>query len=100
MSKIYAMLLDGYVIDVVEADEVPVYPPGINGEVVVAKEVSNKIRLGLRYDENTSSFVEDTKVPEKSQLDIIQEQTEKTADELRQEGANSVLEELQKRGVL
>lgn len=58
--------------------------------------------IGMYYDAEKNSFYwkEKDVEPEKTQLDLIQELVEQHTDELKQEGADLMMTELQKRGIL
>lgn len=58
--------------------------------------------IGMYYDQEKNSFYwkEKDVQPEKTQLDLIQELVEQRTDELKQEGADLMMAELQKRGIL
>ena len=71
------------------------------GNPVMAIPCGEDVVLGMVYNETTESFEE--YVPpelELTQLDRIEKQLEINQDELLQEGADRMMEELQKRGLI
>ncbi len=71
----YAMTLNNRVIDIVNSDITPDYPPSNDGEPIVPIEISEDldIKLGMYYDNETHTFAEYIKpAPEPTQLDRIE----------------------------
>lgn len=92
----YAMILKNRVIDIKESETVPKYPPDAYGNDVTSVECSDDVTVGMIYDAETVSFSEpepkepEPKEPEPAQptqLDRIEEQLNKSLDEIRAEGA-------------
>lgn len=88
----YAMVLKNRVIDIKESIEKPEYPPDVYGNEVTAIECSDDVTVGMFYNPETGSFSEppepEPEQPEKTQLDRIEEQLNKSLDEIRAEGAS------------
>ena len=93
---IYAMVLKNRVIGVVVSDDLPYYPPDVDGNPVVPVEATEKTEVGMCYHVDTGIF--DWNFPEeepgeiqldaiKTQLDSIETQLNKSFDEIRAEGA-------------
>lgn len=101
MKLRYAMVLNKRVIDLVESESKPEYPPDIEGNPVFAIQCGEEIKVGMIYNESTESFEEYVPPePEPTQLDRMEAALLKSQDEIRQEGADSVMEELVKRGLI
>lgn len=84
----YAMVLLNRVIDIVESEEKPQYPPDIYGNPVIAIETTEETELGMVYNEETGIFSEYfPPKPQLTQLDRIEKQLNKSFDEIRAEGA-------------
>lgn len=54
----YAMILKKRVIDIVEQDTVPSWPPDNKGNKVTAVECDETVKIGMIYDEETGVFDE------------------------------------------
>ena len=52
----YAMVMNGRVIDIVEQDVAPVWPPDDNGNEVKAAICDETVKVGMHYDEQTGEF--------------------------------------------
>lgn len=97
----YAMVLNGRVIAVEVSETKIIYPPDFYGNPVMAIPCGEDVVLGMVYNKTTESFEEYVPPePELTQLDRIEKQLGKSQDEIRQEGADSVMEELVKRGLI
>ena len=78
MAK-YAMINKKKVIDVINSDYVPKYPPTSDGTEVTAVECDETVEIGMIYDSDTGefSYPEPEKIPEPepqpTQLDNIEE---------------------------
>ena len=90
---IYAMVLKNRVIDIKESETIPKYPPDAYGNEVTSVECSDDVTVGMIYDAETGSFSEyeppEPEPTKKTQLDRIEEQLNKSFDEIRAEGAES-----------
>lgn len=88
---IYAMVLKNRVIDIKESETIPKYPPDAYGNEVTSVECSDDVTVGMIYDAETGSFSEyeppEPEPTKKTQLDRIEEQLNKSFDEIRAEGA-------------
>lgn len=86
---IYAMILENRVIDLKESKTAPYYPPDIDGNPVFAVETTEETEVGMCYHMETGKFDWEFPivVPEKSQLDRIEERLSKSINEIRAEGA-------------
>lgn len=70
----YAMVLLNRVIDIVESEEKPQYPPDIYGNPVIAIETTEETELGMVYNEETGIFSEYfPPKPQPTQLDSIEQ---------------------------
>ena len=69
MKRKYAMVLLGTVIDVIESDTVPHYPPDPDGNPVITMECDNTVQKG---DIVENGIIVGTYVPQPTQLDQIQ----------------------------
>lgn len=95
------MVLSSRVIAIEVSEIKRNYPPDFYGNPVMAIPCGEDVVLGMVYNETTESFEE--YVPpelELTQLDRIEKQLEINQDELLQEGADRMMEELQKRGLI
>ena len=89
----YAMILLNKVIDVVDADKQPLYPPDVYGNPVTAVKCDESIHSGMTYNSDTGMFEEPyTPVRLPSRLELIQESQltimEAIADQYEQSLAN------------
>ena len=97
----YAMILKGRVIRIEISEKVPQYPPDFYGNPVVAIPWGDDVELGMIYNESTESFEEFVpQEPELTMEEKIYAAVNKSQDEIRQEGADMVMEELVKRGMI
>lgn len=87
----YALVLKNRVIDIKVSEEIPKYPPDVYGNKVTSIECSDDVSIGMIYDGKTGSFSEyepsKPEPPQPTQLDRIEEQLNKSLDEIRAEGA-------------
>ena len=84
----YAMVVKNKVIGIVESETPPKWGNDERGNPVTAIETTEEIQLGMVYDEETGQFSEYVPpVPQPTQLDRIEEQLNKSLDEIRAEGA-------------
>lgn len=87
----YALVLKNRVIDIKVSEEIPKYPPDVYGNKVTSIECSDDVSIGMIYDGKTRSFSEyepsKPEPPQPTQLDRIEEQLNKSLDEIRAEGA-------------
>lgn len=97
----YAMVLNSRVIAIEVSETKPVYPPDFYGNPVIAIPCGEDIVLGMVYNETTESF-EDyiPPEPEPTMNGKIYEAVSKSQDEVRQEGADMVMDEMKKRGLI
>lgn len=75
--KRYAMILLEKVIDILESDTIPVYPPDPDGNEVTAVECPEDIQVGDEYKDGEFILIGDRIIPpnlEPTQLDRIEEQ--------------------------
>lgn len=85
---IYAMVLKNKVIGIVESEKPPEWGNDERGNPVIAIETTEETELGMVYDEETGKFSGYVPfIPEPTQLDRIEEQLNKSLDEIRAEGA-------------
>lgn len=97
----YAMVLNDIVIAIEVSEIKPNYPPDFYGNPVTAIPCGEDVVLGMIYNESTGNFEEYIPTEqEPTQLDRMEAQLNKTQDEIRQEGADMVMEEMQKRGLI
>ena len=97
----YAMVLKNRVVSIVVSESIPNYPPDQEGNEVIAIPCGEEVTLGMIYNESTGSFEEYVPpVPEPTINEKIYEAVSKSQDELRQEGADMVMEEMKKRGLI
>lgn len=94
------MILKGNVIAIEVSDSVPMYPPDQKGNLVTAITCDDSVKVGMFYDENKKVFSDEFPTPEPTMEEKIYVAVSKTQDEVRQEGADLLMEELMKRGVL
>lgn len=52
----FAMIMKGRVIDIVEQDVAPVWPPDDKGNEVKAVICDETVKVGMHYDEQTGGF--------------------------------------------
>lgn len=88
------------VIDIIDSSSKPFFPSDSMGGKITAipLDFDSEVEIGMSFDFDTNTFYKETKEP--NDLEEVKSFVLRTVDELRQEGANAVLEELQKRGVL
>ena len=99
--KKYAMVLLKSVISIVDAENEPFYPPDQHGNIVTAILCDDSVKVGMVYDEVNGKYSEYVpSEPEPTMEEKIYVAVSKTQDEVRQEGADLLMEELMKRGVL
>lgn len=97
----YAMVLKNRVVSIVVSESIPNYPPDQEGNEVIAIPCGEEVTLGMIYNESTGNFEEYVPPePEPTQLDRMEAQLMKSQDEIRQEGADMVMEEMKKRGLI
>lgn len=85
---IYAMVLKNKVIGIMESETPPKWGNDERGNPVTAVETTEETQLGMVYDEETGKFSEYVPPkPQPTQLDRIEEQLNKSLDEIRAEGA-------------
>lgn len=76
MAK-YAMVNKKNVIDVINSDYVPKYPPTQDGTEVIAIECDESVEIGMIYNSETGEFLfpepKPTPEPQPTQLDTIEE---------------------------
>ena len=80
--KKYAMILLDYVIDVIEAENPPVYPPDPDGNEVIAMECDDTVQVG---DVVVNGVIIGTYVetePEPTQLDRIEAMVSKSQQDI------------------
>ena len=97
----YALVADSYVQNFVNLTEEQFKNYILlENETLVHCDITCEI--GMYYDKEKNSFYWKEKdiEPEKTQLDLIQELVGQRIDDLRQEGADLMMAELQKRGIL
>lgn len=96
----YALVLRNSVIAIEVSDFPPSYPPDQFGNLVVAIPCSEDVELGMFYNEIDNSFSTNYPKPEPTVEEQILILVKKSQDEVRQEGADMVMEELLKRGLI
>lgn len=71
----WAMILNNYVIDLVNSDTMPNYPPDPDGNIVSAVNCDENVYIGMYYDGNTFFWKEQEIEPEPqpTQLDRVEE---------------------------
>lgn len=86
---LYAVMLKNVVLDVVTSDTKPNYPPDTEGNVFDVVTVGENVEVGMYYheDKDVFNFEYPEVTPEPTQLDRIEEQLNKSLDEIRAEGA-------------
>lgn len=97
----YAMVLSSRVIAIEVSEIKPNYPPDFYGNPVMAIPCGEEVVIGMVYNETTESF--EDYIPPEPELTInekIYEAVSKSQDEIRQEGADMVMDELLKRGLI
>lgn len=75
--KRFAIILLNTVIDVIESDELPIYPPDPEGHEIIAIECPNDIQIDDEYREGKFILIGDRivpPIPEPTQFDRIEEQ--------------------------
>ena len=76
MNK-YAMISEGLVIDIVQADNPPVWPPTPDGAPVTAVVYEGDVEIGMTYDVESNTFYD-------SNLDVLVTSEPLTEGEERQ----------------
>ena len=95
---LYAMTIHGYVIDVVESETKPKWPPTIDGTMPIAIECGKEVERGMIYDEHLDTFLfpisDDFEEPtqldniEATQLTIMTAMAEQYEESLERELVN------------
>lgn len=98
--KKYAMILNNLVIDIVENDTPPVYPPDPEGNAVTAVECDDSVKLGAGYYVNTG-FGE-YKIPQKelTEFEILLREVKRKNADIENSAVDRYTEELMKGGLL
>lgn len=98
--KKYAMILNNLVIDIVENDTPPIYPPDPEGNTVTAVECDDSIKLGTGYYADTG-FGE-YKIPseELSEFEMLLQEIKRKNDDIENSAVDRYTEELMKGGLL
>lgn len=98
--KKYAMILNNLVIDIVENDTPPVYPPDPEGNAVTAVECDDSIKLGMGYYIDTG-FGE-YKIPQKelTEFEILLREVKRKNADIENSAVDRYTEELMKGGLL
>ena len=96
------MVLEGKVIDIVNNEIKPNYPPDFFGNEVIAIECDGKVKIGMLYDDVQGFYTESQPeiIYKPTQLDTIQELVSKSIMELRQEGYDSCVMDMVKEGII
>lgn len=98
--KKYAMILNNLVINIVENDVPPIYPPDSKGNIVIAIECDDTIELGMGYYADTG-FGE-YKIPSKelSEFEMLLQEIRKKNADIENSAVDRYTEELMKGGLL
>ena len=81
--KKWAMVLNNYVIDIVENDTTPKYPPDKNGNPVKSIECDERVEIGMFYNNGIFEWENTIQMPpEPTQLDRIEEAVNKSQQEI------------------
>lgn len=97
---LYAMVLKNRVISIVESEVKPNYPPDQSGNEVSAIPCESDVNIGMVYDKKTGSFFNLVEQRQESMDEKIYAAVSKSQDAIRQEGADMVMDELLKRGLI
>lgn len=71
--KRYAMILNNVVIDIVYSGEVPVYPPDIDGNQVIAMECEANVQIGDKVVDGVIIGTYVPPIPEPTNSDLMVE---------------------------
>ncbi len=96
----YAMIVNSRVVDIVVSETLPNYPKTPDGKQVIAVKCGEEVKIGMYYNAVDNTFSIEFPEPEPTQLDRMEAQLNKSQDELRQEGADMMMSELVKRGLM
>lgn len=97
----YAMVLKNRVIDIIESNIIPYYPPDAQGNPVIAFECDETVEVGMIYNEETGEFTEYIPpTPTPSQLDRIEELLNKNYAQAQQDAVDAYTLELLEGGVI
>lgn len=91
------MILLNRVIDIIESDYIPKFPPDQEGNTVIAIECDSTVQIG---DEFKNGIIIGTNIVEPTQLSRIEEAVSKSITELRQEGYDNCVMDMVKEGVI
>ena len=96
------MILLNRVIDIVESQKPPIYPPDIYGNPVMSVPCDDTIVLGMYYHNDTNIFnrTDPNPQPEPSQLDRIETEIKKKNEKIAQNAVDKYTEELMEQGVI
>lgn len=98
--KKYAMILNNLVIDIVENDIPPVYPPDPKGNIVTAIECDDTIELGMGYYDG-EGFREYILPPrELSEFETLLQEIQRKNTDIENSAIDRYTEELMKGGLL
>lgn len=94
------MVLEGKVIDIVNNEIKPNYPPDFFGNEVIAIECDGKVKIGMLYDTVQGFYTESQPeiIYKPTQLDRIEEAVLKSNEELRQEGYDNCVMDMIEEG--
>lgn len=96
----YAMIVNSRVVDIVVSETLPNYPKTPDGKQVIAVKCGEEVKIGMYYNAVDNTFSIEFPEPEPTMNEKIYEAVSKSQDEVRQEGADMVMEELVKRGLI
>ncbi|MBU5464980.1 hypothetical protein [Anaerotignum sp. MSJ-24] len=97
---LYAMINEYRVIDIVNAETAPSWPPNQIGNPVTAIECSEEVKIGMSYNEETGEFSEYIPMPIPTQLDRIEEQLKLTYTEAQEQAVDAYTKELLDGGII
>nr|DAV38775.1 MAG TPA: putative S-adenosylmethionine:2-demethylmenaquinone methyltransferase [Caudoviricetes sp.] len=98
--KKYAMILNNLVIDIIESDIPPAYPPDPKGNIVIAVECDDSIKLGMGYYADTGFGEYKIPTKELSEFEVLLQEIQKKNTDIENSAVDRYTEELMKGGLL
>lgn len=97
----YAMTLLNRVIDVIESEDLPSWPPDSQGNPVIVLECGEEVVRGMMYDEASKIFFDYIpSADEPTQLDRIEERLNLSYTEAQEQAVDDYTKELLEGGII
>ena len=100
----YAMISGEKVIDVIDSDNLPKYPPTADGTEIISVVCEGSAEIGMRYDFKTGEFSYPVPIPQPqprpTQLDRIEEAVNQKNSDIAAAAIDAYTLELMEGGLL